>query len=99
MDLLAAVIGGFVGALIGLLIALLGQSREDARLRRAEEWRQQVAKQERLRGEFATALRLVYTVSADTGIFRWIPPSQGAQDPAALKWRQELEALYENESC
>ncbi len=56
--------------LIGLLIALLGQSREDDRLRRAEAWRQQAAKKERLRDEFATALLLVYSISVDTGIFR-----------------------------
>ena len=95
MELVTAVLGGFVGALIGLLIALLGQSREDDRLRRAEDWRQQAAKQERLRDEFATALMLVYSISVDTGIFRWIPPSQEAKSPAGVKWRQEIEALYE----
>jgi len=95
MELVTAVLGGFVGALIGLLIALLGQSREDDRLRRAEEWRQQAAKQERLRGEFATALLLVYTISVDTGIFRWVPPSQAAKDPAYLVLRRELAAQYE----
>lgn len=95
MDLLTAVLGGFVGALIGLLIALLGQSREDDRLRRAEEWRQRAAKRERLREEFEAALLLVYSISVDTGIFRWIPPSQEAKTPAGLKWRQEMTALYE----
>lgn len=92
MGLLAAVLGGFVGALIGLLIALLGQSREDDRLRRAEEWRQQTAKRERLREEFDTALRLVYEVQVATAIFQRLPPPG---DPAYAKRRKELEALYE----
>ena len=95
MELVTAVLGGFVGALIGLLIALVGQSREDDRLRRAEDWRQQAAKKERLRAEFEAALLLVYSISVDTGIFRWIPPSQEAKTPAGLKWRQEMAALYE----
>jgi gas vesicle protein len=92
MELLAAVLGGFVGALIGLLIALLGQSREDDRLRRAEEWRQQTAKRERLREEFDTALRLVYEVQVSTAIFQRVPPPG---DPAYTKRREELEALYD----
>ncbi|HUZ87763.1 MAG TPA: hypothetical protein VNF26_12520 [Candidatus Baltobacterales bacterium] len=95
MEILTAVLGGFVGALIGLLIALVGQSREDDRLRRAEAWRQQTAKQVRLRDELATALRLVYAVAADTGIFRWVPPSQASKDPNYAKRRAEIDALYE----
>lgn len=95
MGLLTAVLGGFVGALIGLLIALVGQSREDERLRRAEVWRQQAAKQDRLRDELATALRLVYTVAADTGIFQWVPPSQASKDPNYAKRRAEIDALHE----
>jgi gas vesicle protein len=95
MALATAILGGFVGALIGLLIALLGQSREDERLRRAEEWRQRTAKQERLRKEFATALELVYEVHVATGLFQWVPPSQAAKDPTYEKRRAKLEELYE----
>jgi hypothetical protein len=94
MELLTAVLGGFVGALIGLLIALLGQSREDARLRRAEEWRQKAAKQERLRVEFATILRIVYAIDAMTGIFHWVVPSRAAEDPAYVTRLADLDALY-----
>jgi len=94
MELVTAVLGGFVGALIGLLIALLGQSREDDRLRRAEEWRQRAAKQDRLRAEFATILRIVYAIDAMTGIFHWVAPSRAAEDPAYVKQLADLDALY-----
>jgi hypothetical protein len=94
MGLATAVLGGFVGALIGLLIALVGQSREDERLRRTEEWRQMAAKQDRLRAEFVTALRLTYEVTAATGLLKWEPPSEAAKDPMYAKQTEALGALY-----
>ena len=90
-----AVLAGFVGALAGLIVALIAQSREDKRLRQSEEWRQRAAKQERLRGEFATALKLVYTIAAHTNIFNWVPLSRASKDPVYVKRLAELDALYE----
>jgi hypothetical protein len=93
LALATAVLGGLVGALIGLLIALLGQSREDARLRLAEEWRQQAAKQERLRAELETVLQLIYAIDAITTVPHWVTPSLGASDPAYVKLMAGVEAL------
>lgn len=87
-----AFVAGLVGALIGLAIALIAQSRQDDRLRQSEEWRQLAAKQERLRKEFATTLRLVYTIDADTGMYQSGPQSK---DPNYAKRRAEIGALYE----
>lgn len=94
MELVAAVLGGFAGASIGLLIALIGQSHEDERLRSAEGWRQRAAKQERLRAEFATILRIVYTIDTMTGIFHWVSPARAAEDPAYAQLLADLDGLY-----
>lgn len=91
----AAILGGLVGALIGLLIALIGQSREDERLRRSEAWRQQTAKQERIRAEFATALRLMYQIEAYTQVDHWYAPSVAERDPDYVKRLAEFGPLYQ----
>jgi gas vesicle protein len=82
-----AVLAGLVGALAGLIVALIAQSREDKRLRQAEEWRQRTAKQERLRKEFETALQLVYAIEVNTSM--WQPM------PTPAKRLKELDRLYE----
>jgi len=54
------------------------------------------AKQERLRTEFATALRLAYEVTTATGLLKWKPPSQAAKDPMYSKQTAKLGSLYES---
>jgi len=89
-------LAGLVGALAGLVIALLAQSREDTRARQAEGWRQASAKVERLRKEFATALDLAYMIETDTGMFEWVSPSSPkAKEPRYVKRRAEIDRLYE----
>ncbi len=89
-------LAGLIGALAGLVIALIAQSREDTRARRSEMWRQQTERRERLRKEFTTALDLAYTIEVDTGIFEWVTPSSPrAKDPKYLKRRERIDQLYE----
>jgi hypothetical protein len=92
----SAFLAGLIGALAGLVIALIAQSREDFRARRAEIWRQQTERRERLRQDFKTALDIAYTIEIDTGMFEWVTPSSPrAKDPNYIKRRERIDQLYE----